>query len=296
MERNFEVNYGYTTKIGKEMYDNLKMNGVFDENKSLEDSMVIFSDYVANASDVTLQMLSNLFVREVDDMSKKLGILLVDDIPITEIEFKFLLNLYNLFCERGYIDSNIYDQTLGRKEIDMIIFRLKDMYDNINFVQNFDSQMEYIFYMMRLSLLFTDSYKYLQNMDDAKEIIKDMKQYIRKTGGRKIIPDIPEDDEENIDNEKNKNCFSFSMGGKNEPKSFSISKLKDILKGGENKRKLSDGAYERLSKIFGGVSSTIPQNIIQTSIQNLSPTQMNQQQPPIQPVIQQQSVTLPLKK
>lgn len=260
-----------------------------------------FIDYLNLAGEERIQNLSYIFVDEVKEIRRVINTLTSNNDPISKNDFKWVVSAYEVLVSKSYLTEDSIDTTYIKNNLNLILLRLKEFFNNVKFVKNFRDQMEYIFYMIRMSSVLGDIYYAFQSKisdDEKKREVLDSELSLGLSPDGKTLmmkPRTVEGDEES----KN-SSISFDQDIETEEDSkYSDEYLNNL------KDKLIAGITVNPSNPYGGFSFSIG-NMNQNQNQNqngyisinglLDPALLQQNQNQQQVQQQQQPVTITLKK
>lgn len=273
---------------GKRLYDYVVQN---ESNVSGDEATTkMFLDYMYSIGFNRVQSLSYAFVDIIKTMRSNFGKLLKNNDPITENDFKFILLLFNGLCEDSYIEGNKFtSDDLAKREINTLILRISDFLKNVKFVASFDTHIEYIVYMMRMMCTLADvNNSFMLHNNKSSNIKKINDSPLFKDGAILTREIYTKEKQEEIEKAK---TIKFNIGVNNESKENGdkiFSNLKKIVRADDEKLKMKGGAYEIISNIMNHNNTPI-----QTPV---TPNPSVIQQSQTQPQVQQQPVSLTLKK
>ena len=202
---------------------------------------------------------------------------------------------------KDYLAKDSTDILYIKNNLNLILIRLKEFFNSVKFVKDFRNQMEYTFYMIRLCSVLGDIYSKFQSKisDDEKKrkvLESELSLGLSPDGKTLMMKSRMIEGDEEV-----KNDVSFNQPIETEEDTkYDKKYLADL------KSRLIDGITVKTSNPYGGFTfsiGNINQNQNQTqngyfpinSIVDLAALQQSQIQNQ-QPVQQQQSVTIPLKK
>ena len=287
---------------GKSLYEYVIQNKPAIKEDSSTTKM--FLDYIYGIGFNRVQSISYAFVDIIKTMRSKFNKLMSTNDPISENDFKFILILFNNLCEDNYIEANKFtSDELAKMELNTLIIRISDFLKHVKFVASFESQIEYIMYMMRMMCtLASTHHEFMLHNIKSINVEKISNSPLFKDGNilpREILNKERQEEEEKIKSIK----FNIGLDKNSKDSGLKIfDNLKRIIRADDEKLKMKGGAYEIISNMVNKNNlNPSQQQIVQTDLsgnggmiqQNVGGQQLTN--PTVQQN-QQQSVTLTLKK
>lgn len=258
-----------------------------------------FIEYLSSIGENRIQNLSYIFVDEIKEIRRAISKLTSNNDPISKNDFKWISSAYEVLVSKEYLskDVNASDINHVKNNLNVVLLTLKDFFNGIKFVKDFRNQMEYVIYMIRMSSVLGDIYYKFQSKianDEKKRKVLDSELSLGLSPDGKTLmmkSRTVEGDEESQNN------ISFNQPIETEEDNKYDKKYLDDLK-----NRLIDGITVKTSAPYAGFSFSIG-NINQNQNQNgyipingiVNPALIQQSQNQ-QPQVQQQPVTITLKK
>lgn len=304
-ERLFVLRQEFFTP-GREMFEvNRYLNEIIvkaaeGKKPTNEDVLKQFIEYISSIGTDRLQSLSYIFVDEVKEIRRAINTLTSNNDPISKNDFKWISAAYEVLVSKEYLskDINVSDVNHIKNNLNVVLLTLKDFFNGIKFVKDFRDQMEYVIYMIRMSSVLGDIYYKFQSKianDEKKRKVLDSELSLGLSPDGKILmmkSRTVEGDEESQNN------VSFNQPIETEGDTKYEKKYLDDLK-----NRLIDGITVKTSAPYAGFTFSIGniqnqqnQNNGYIPINGLVNSAMIQQAQNQQPVVQQQPVTITLKK
>ena len=260
-----------------------------------------FIEYISSIGTDRLQNLSYIFVDEVKEIRRSINTLTSNNDPISKNDLKWIASAYDVLVSKDYLskDINASDINYVKNNLNVVLLTLKDFFNGIKFVKDFRDQMEYVIYMIRMSSILGDIYYKFQSkiaeVEKKRKVAESELSLGLSPDGKTIMikPRVVEGDEESQNN------VSFNQSIETEEDTKYDKKYLDDLK-----NRLIDGITVKTSAPYAGFTFSIgniqnQQNQNQNGyipINGLVNSAMIQQSQNQQPVVQQQPVTITLKK